>query len=93
MPKIMRGNKFKIKFQNTKNTSLPKSVNERNMKNTKIIRNFCKFYSVVSSGLPEFGPPCAPPGAALFGPKISSQVKFKVNKAGNKPKPITNPPF
>ena len=80
-------------FQKTKKTSLPNSVKERNMKNTKISRNFCKFYSVVSSGLPEFGPPAAPPGPALFGPKMSSQVKFKVNKAGKRPRPMTNPPF
>ena len=84
---------FKIMFQNTRNTSLPKSVNERNMKNTKIKRNFCKFCSVVSSGLPEFGPPAAPYGPALFGPKMSSQVKFRVNRAGKRPSPITKPPF
>jgi hypothetical protein len=92
-PKIIRGSMFKIMFQKTKNTSLPKSVNERNMKNTKISRNFCKFYSVVSSGLPELGPAAAPPGPALFGPKISSQVKLRVNKAGNRPNPMTKPPF
>ena len=57
-----------------------------------IKRNLCKFDSVVSSVLPELGPPTLPPGAALFGPKISSQVKLSVNKAGNKPNPITNPP-
>lgn len=48
---------------------------------------------MVSSGFPEFGPPAAPPGPALFGPKISSHVKLRVNKAGNNPKPITKPPF
>lgn len=92
-PNIMNGSKFTIMLQNTRNTSLPNSVKERNMKNTKIMRNFCKFYSVVSSGLPELGPPWAPPGAALFGPKISSHVKLRVKSAGNKPKPMTKPPF
>lgn len=82
-----------IMFQNTKYTSLPKSVKDRNMKNTKISKNLCKFYSVVSSGLPEFGPLAYPPGPALFGPKMSSQVKFSVKSAGKRPRPITNPPF
>ena len=84
---------FKIMFQKTRNTSLPKSVKERNMKNTKIIRNFYKFCSVVSSGLPELGPPAAPYGPALFGPKMSSHVKLSVNRAGKRPRPITKPPF
>jgi len=78
-------------FQNTKNTSLPNSMKDRNMKITKIIRNFWRFDSVASSVLPELGPPETPPG--LFEPKMSSQVKLRVNKAGNKPKPITNPPL
>jgi hypothetical protein len=90
----MSGRMLRIMFQKTKKTSLPNSVKERNMKNTKMSRNFCKFYSVVSSGLPEFGPPAAaPPGPALFGPKMSSQVKFKVNRAGKRPRPMTKPPF
>lgn len=76
--------------QKTMNTSLPNSVKLRNMKNTNIMRNFYKFDSDVSSGLPELAPPA--PGPALFGPKMSSQVKFSVNRPGNNPKPITNPP-
>lgn len=80
-------------FQNTKNTSLPKSVKDKKTKKTNIARNLCKFYSVVSSVFPELGPPAFLPGAALFGPKISSHVKFRVNSAGNRPRPITKPPW
>mgnify|MGYP006118513507 CR=1 FL=1 len=80
-------------YQKTRNTSLPKSVKDKNMKKMNIRRNLYRLDSVVSSGLPEFGPPATPPGPTLFGPKISSHVKFRVNKAGNRPNPITNPPF
>ena len=89
--KIKRGRRLTIMFQNTRKTSLPKSVNERNMKNKKTSKNFCKFYSYVSSGFPEFDPLFAP--GALLGPNISSHVKLRVKRAGNRPRPMTNPPF
>ena len=65
-------------FQNTKNTSPPKSVNDSIMKNTKISKNFWRLDSLASSGFPELGPPCKPPGGALLGPKMSSHVKSGV---------------
>ena len=92
-PNIKRGRMLKSMFQNTRNTSPPNSVNESIMKNTKMSKNFYKFDSLASSGFPEFGPPCTPPGGALFDPNMSSHVKLRVNKAGKRPKPITNPPF
>ena len=79
-------------FQNTRNTSLPNKVNDKNIKKTNNINSFCSCDSVESSLLPEFGPPY-PFGPVLFGPKISSHVKFSENRAGNKPKPITKPPL
>jgi len=92
-PKTRRGRRLRRMLQKTKNTSLPKRVKDRNTKNMNIIRNLYRFDSVVSSVLPELGPPAAfPPGAALFGPKISSHVKLRVNNAGNSPSPITKPP-
>jgi hypothetical protein len=39
-PNIRRGRILKRMFQNIKNTSPPKSVNERIMKNTKMSKNF-----------------------------------------------------
>eukprot|EP00356_Strombidium_inclinatum_P002175 CAMPEP_0170481148 /NCGR_PEP_ID=MMETSP0208-20121228/1705_1 /TAXON_ID=197538 /ORGANISM="Strombidium inclinatum, Strain S3" /LENGTH=71 /DNA_ID=CAMNT_0010753803 /DNA_START=201 /DNA_END=416 /DNA_ORIENTATION=+ len=57
------------------------------------MRNFWRLDSVASSGFPELGPPEIPPGPALFDPKMSSHVKFSVNSAGKRPRPITNPPF
>ena len=76
--------------QKTMNTSLPKSTKLSNIKNANAMSNFLRFYSVVSSGLPELAPPA--PGPAVFGPKISSQVKLRVKSDGNSPMPITNPP-
>ena len=64
-----------------------KNINRRN-----IIKNFCKFVSCDSSGLPEFDPFYWLSGPARVGPKISSHVKFRVNKAGKRPRPITKPP-
>ena len=79
--------------QNTKNTSPPKRIKLSIIKSINIHRNFCKLDSVASSVLLALGPCAAFPGPALLGPKMSSQVKLRVNSAGNKPRPMTKPPF
>ena len=83
------------KFQKTRKTSPPKHTKLTNMKKTNRNRNFCTFPSYVSSLLPALGPWAAalPFGPGLFYPNMSSHVKLRVNRAGNKPSPITNPPF
>ena len=77
-------------FQNVKNTSPPKKTKLMNMKNMNISSSLCSCCSLVSSLLLLFAPPAAPL-PTLLEPKMSSHVKFNVNKAGNSPKPITNP--
>ena len=75
-----------ILFQKVRNTSPPKNTKLMNMKNIKINNNLCNCCSLDSSLLLLLPPP-----PTLFDPKISSHEKFKVNNAGNNPKPITNP--
>ena len=76
------------RYQKVRKTSPPKKTKLMNMKNMKISNNLCNYYSLVSSiPFPALG--AAP--FELFEPKISSQVKLSVKRAGKRPRPITNP--
>ena len=75
-------------FQNVRNRSPPKKTKLMNIKNMNINSNLYSYCSRLSSLFDAFAPF---PRLLLFGPKISSQVKFSVNKAGKIPSPITNP--
>lgn len=87
--------------QKVRKTSPPKKTKLMNMKNIKMQRSLYSCCSLVSSVFAPSAPPFSllPPNMCLMrvvasgpDPKISSHVKFSVNRAGNKPMPIMKPP-
>jgi hypothetical protein len=87
--------------QKVRNTSPPKNTKLINMKSIRMPKSLYSYYSLVSSVFPWFAPSFAfPPNiwrrrvvASGPDPKMSSQVKFRVNSAGNRPIPIMKPPL